>query len=170
MDNLSRQSLSALVFLMATVGVVCAQKEFTLLTPEVVVASKELADELRSLSCPEANDTWVPTNSQVLEGFGRLHTKEGTAEIVASAIGGIDMGPSLKLVSLSRYQVFGLILDNRKQILYDASPKPPALENSETDRWLKQIISVRTQDGGLVYWWALYDVESGRFVASRRRP
>jgi hypothetical protein len=170
MGTLIKQIFSALAFLMVTAGVVCAQKEFTLVTPEVAVASKDLADELRSLSWPEASDAWVPTNSQVLEGFGRLQTKEGSAEIVASAIGGIDMAPSLKLVSLSRYQVFGLVFGNRKQILYDASPKPPALESSETDRWLKQIRSVRVQDGGFVYWWALYDVESGRFVASRHRP
>jgi len=151
MDNLSRQSFLALLLLLATAGVVCAQKEFTVVAPEVVLASKELADELKSLSLPEANDTWVPNNSQVLGGFDRLNTKEGSAEIVASAIGGIDMSPSLQRISLSRYQVFGLIFDSRKQILYDASPKPTALEVSETDRWLKQIISVRAQDGGSAY-------------------
>jgi hypothetical protein len=155
---------------MMTTAVASDQKDFTIVASNVVVANKELAEELRTRSFRKADDSWVPTNAQVLEGFDRLRTKEGADEILASAIGGIDMSPSLQLVSVSRYQAFGLVFDNRKQILYDASPTDSALEVSERDLWLKQIVSLRVHDGGLVYWWALYDVQSGRFVLSNRRP
>lgn len=169
--NNSHNSLSAaLICLMVMAGVAYAQKEFTLLEPDVVVANKELANQLRALTWRKAEDTWVPTNAQVLEGLERLRTEGGAAEILASAIGGVDMGPSLRLVSDSRYQVFGLVFDNRKQILYDASPKNAALEEPGSDRWLKEIISVSVLHGGLVYWWALYDVQSGHFVLSNRKP
>ena len=160
---------SILVLLLALQGVVCAQKQFTMIKPEVVVANKELADELRKLTWQKADDTWVPTDAQVLNALERLKTPEGAAEVVASAIPGVDMRPSVRLVSTSKYQVFGLVLNHRNHILYDASPQNSPLEGLGSDLWLKQIISANVHDGGLGYWFALYDVQAGRFVLSNHR-
>jgi hypothetical protein len=169
MDN-ARIRYFALLISVIVATSVFAQKEFTQISPDVVIGSKELADELRTLSWQQAHDTWVPSEAQVLEGLNHLHTKEGIAEIATSAIAGIVMTPSLRFISVSRYQVFGLVFKDRMQILYDASPQKSSSENNENDSWLKQTLSVRVQDGGPVYWWALYDVQSHRFVASNRPP
>src|ERR1700719_2195485 len=141
MNNLGKRLSCALLFAAALLSVAVAQNHFTQLTSDVVIANKELADELRSLSWQQASGTWVPDNAQVLQGLKRLHNREGADEIAASAIGGIDMGPSIRVISLSRYQVFGLVFGDRRQILYDASPKRLSSESAGDDPWLKQTLS-----------------------------
>jgi hypothetical protein len=163
-NNFRRPLCSALVCLLSMTGIASAQKEFTQVTPDMIVASKEMADEVRALSCKEADGTWVPTSDQVRIGFNYLRSEVGAAEIKATAPRWLDMSPSLRLISTSRYQVFGLILGGRNQILYHASPKDAKID------WLKQAICSTTFDGGAAFWWAFYDVQSGHFVASSRRP
>ena len=165
MKALQRSSCVVLVCLLVMPGNTSAQKEFTQVTPDVIVANKEMADEVRALSCKEAEGTWIPTNDQVLIGFDRLRSEQGAAEIRATAPRWLDMSASLQRISLSRYQVFGLMFGGRKQILYHASPKD---DTTKID-WLKQAICLKTFDGGAEFWWAFYDVQSGHFVASSRR-
>ena len=169
MINLRKRELLILFIAAMASTSAFGQKRFTQLNSDVAIANKELADELRSLTWQQADGTWVPDDSDVLRGLARLHTKEGAEEIATSGIARADMGPSLELISLSRYQVFGLVFGDRKRILFDASPKNLDAVRLEDDLWLKQTISVRAQDGGYRYWWALYDVQLGRFVVSNRR-
>jgi hypothetical protein len=164
MKTIQRSLRVVLVCLLVMPGNTSAQKEFTQVTPDVIVANKEMADEVRALSCKEADGTWVPTSDQVRIGFNHLRSEVGAAEIKATAPRWLDMSPSLQRISLSRYQVFGLIVGGRKQILYHASPKDTKID------WLKQAICSTTFDGGAAFWWTFYDVESGHFVLSSRRP
>ena len=166
MKALQRSACVTGLCLLIMHGNAWAQKEFKQVTPDVIVANKEMADEVRALSCKEADGTWVPTNDQVRIGFDRLRSEQGAAEIMATAPTWLDMSPSLQRISLSRYQVFGLVFGGRNQILYHASPKDDTIKID----WLKHAICLRTFDGGAEFWWAFYDVQSGHFVASSRRP
>lgn len=140
MKALQRSLPLALVCLLVMPKDISAQKEFTQVTPDVIVANKEMADEVRALSCKEADGTWVPTDDQVRSGFDHLRSEVGAAEIKATSPRWLDMTRSLQRMSLSRYQVFGLIFGGQKQILYYASPKDAKID------WLKQAICLSTFD------------------------
>src|ERR1700750_1603190 len=118
MNNKRTQLGFALAFHIGLTTTTLAEKQFTLIGPNVVVANIEMADELRSYSWRRADGCWAPDASDVLRGLTRLQPKAGADEIMASAVAKIDMSPSLRVLAESRYQVFGLVVSGRKQILF----------------------------------------------------
>lgn len=146
-----------------------SQEKFTQLGPSLALANDETAS-VRAGTWTNAKGTWAPRESQVLNAFDRLSSEEGKREIQASAVGGSDMSRSLNSVERSRFQVFGLTIGERQQLLFEASPADPYFDRIMPNLWLEKIVSQSVIDGGFLFWWALFDIESGRFVASYRRP
>jgi len=147
-----------------------SEEKFSQLGPSLALANDEIAS-VRAGTWTNAKGIWTPQKSQVLNAFDRLFSEEGKREIQASAVRGLDMSRSLKSVERSRFQVFGLTIGERQQLLFEASPADPYFDGlMPKNFWLEKIVSKSVFDGGFLYWSALYDMESGRFVASYRTP
>jgi hypothetical protein len=147
-----------------------AEKQFTSIAPDVVLANDEMATELRSLTWKKAEKIWTPTTADALSVVNHLRSAQGAEEVLSCAGPETKMDASLKRIPSSRYQVFGLVITGRRQLLVEASPIKSNFDRYLPELWLKEIVSARVLDGGAAYWWALYDVESGRFVSCNRRP
>jgi hypothetical protein len=152
------------------VDAVGAEKRFTLIAPNVVLANAAMAAELKSSTWKTAKGTWAPTEADALAAVKHLKSDQAAKEILACAGRDTNMDDSLKRIDSSRYQVFGLIIDGGRKLLIEASPTKASFDRFTPELWRKEIISVRVQDGGAAYWWALYDVNSSRFVSCNRRP
>jgi hypothetical protein len=155
---------------LSALHVVGAEKQFTVVAPNVVVANAAMAAELQSLTWKTAKKIWVPAKGEVLRVVNHLNTGQAKKELLACATPAANMAASLERVGSSRYQVFGFVIDARKRVLIEASPAHTSFDRFLPDLWQKEILSVRVQDGGAGYWWALYDVEDSRFVTCNRRP
>lgn len=147
-----------------------ADAQFTLVAPNVVLASDTKSAELKSLTWKNAQGTWAPTEADVLIALTHLNSEQAVKEILACAEPNAKINESVKRIESSRYQVFGLVIGDHRKLLFDASPVQSSLDRFLPDLWRKEVVSIRVQDGGAAYWWALYDVESSRFVACNRRP
>jgi hypothetical protein len=155
---------------MLTSGALSEEKRFTRIGSNVVVANKAMSDELRKMAWKTAENVWQPTMPDAARAVAHLGSEEGKKEILTSADPSVNMGACLKRLDSSRYQVFGLVVKGRKQLLIEASPAKLSFDRYFPDLWLNEIISVRVFDGGAAYWWVLFDVESGGFVDCNCRP
>ncbi len=147
-----------------------AEAQFVLIAPNVVLANDKMASEVIALTWKKAENVWTPSSSVALSAIALLESPQGEKEILSCGGREIDMSACIKLTRLSRYQVFGLVIGGRKQILLEASPIDPSYDRYLPDLWLTRIVSSQVLDGGPAYWWVLYDVESTRFVDCNRRP
>ncbi len=170
-DRSMKAVLAAGVFrLFACVAALAAaHAAFILIDTNIVLANEAMSEQLRSLNRRDADGVWMPAKSDVVAGFARLCSKEGPVEIFGIADPAANMSVSLARIPQSRFQVFGLVFGQHRQILFQASPKEERFGITE-EEWRGKIVSVRVHDGGAFYWSVLYDVESGRFVACDRRP
>ena len=166
--RISTFTLAAIKLLI--MDVVGAEKQFTLIAPNVVLANDAMSAELKSSTWKTAEGTWSPTEADALTAVKHLRSDQAAKEILACSGRETKMDASLKRIDSSRYQVFGLIIDGGRKLLIEASPTQSSFDRFMPELWRKEIISVRVQDGGAGYWWVLYDVNSGRFVACNRRP
>ena len=147
-----------------------AEKQFTLIAPNVVLANDAMASELISLTWKTAKGTWDAKEADALAAVDHLKSDQAKKELLAGAGPDTKMDASLERIGSSRYQVFGLIIEGRRKLLLEASPTQSSFDRLLPELWRKEILSVAVQDGGADYWWALYDVEIGRFVSCNRRP
>lgn len=163
-------AVSIAVSTLLTGSVVSAEKQFTLIAPNIALANDGMSAEIRSRTWKTAEKTWAPTAADALSAVAHLKSAHGRKEILSC--GGVDanMDASLKRIHSSRYQVFGLIITGRKQLLIEASPMKSSFDRYLPELWLKEIVSIRVLDGGSGYWWALYDSDSARVVSCNRRP
>ncbi|HTG44375.1 MAG TPA: hypothetical protein VK633_07565, partial [Verrucomicrobiae bacterium] len=159
------------LFASALVGAQEASPQlFVEIMPRVAVARKDGIAKLKKSIWPSADGTWVPSNEQVTGGLDYLNTPQGRTEIAAAARHGTDMMPSLERSAENRFQVYGLIINKKRCILFDAVPLAIPIERRRPTLWLEQSLSRSSADGGSAFWWFLFDCDDQRVVASWRRP
>jgi hypothetical protein len=146
------------------------EKQFTLIAENVVLANEAMSSELKSLTWKTAEKVWSPTQTDALSIMAHLKSDRGMNEILSCGGQDTNMEPCLNRIASSRFQVFGLCIKGRKQILLDASPIYPNQERYQPNMWLKEIVSAQVLGGGAGYWWTLYDCDTGQFVDCNRRP
>ena len=164
------QTVFLVVSALLSTNALSAEVRFVVIAPNVVLANHEMASELIALTWKKAENVWTPSPSVALSAIVLLESPQGEKELLSCGGPAIDMSACLKLIKLSRYQVFGLVIGGRKQILLEASPINPSYDRYLPDLWLTRIVSTQVLDGGPAYWWVLYDVESTRFMDCNRRP
>jgi hypothetical protein len=104
---------------------------------------------------------------QSVAAVSLIQSDDGQRDVIAKGLLlGWHMEPSLKRITKSRFQVFGLVIAGRKHLLVDATP----LESDAPKLWLTDCISCNVYDGGAAYWWVLIEVDSMKVTSSGRRP
>jgi len=159
--------LICLASLVTIAGVVYGRDGLSEVTPTIAVADEHFTESIRASVISTASGSWSPNREQVLAAVSLIKSDRGQRDIVAKALLiGWDMGPSLKRITDSRFQVFGLVTAEGKHLLIDATP----LESDAPELWLTDCISCNVFDGGAAYWSVLIKIDSMEVTSAGRRP
>lgn len=142
------------------------EKPFTQVAKTVVVANEAFTRANISRLWPSASDAWTPKKQLVLEFFRELDSKSRRQEIIEASPSGVDMTPALAAFNECRFQVFGLVIKNKRFLLIDASP----IQSDGPDIWLKNCVSCSVFDGGSHYWSVLARGDTFKVISSGKRP
>ena len=145
------------------------EQRFVKINDRLAIAHTGMTLRLKNSLWPAATGVWKPTREDALTALRFLESPRGQQQIgvVASPV---DIGPSLNNIRRTRFQVYGLIIQNRKHLLFDSAPDVSEPRVGYPDRWLEQSISRSVYDGGASIWFALYDVDGKQVKAASRRP
>ncbi|MCA9003436.1 MAG: hypothetical protein KDB61_16040 [Planctomycetes bacterium] len=140
-----------------------------------VIFPANLASQVRFLGY-ESSDYWTPSEQEVLALDARLADllREAMAN-PASVDPWVEKNPdSANWIRTETQQIvdhlpefrrqFAGIVDGEghKRILVRGFPSPEATDGFDFPRWREEIVCV--SDGGFWYWYAVYDLETGKLV------
>jgi hypothetical protein len=147
-----------------------APPAFVKINDLVAVANQLMTLRLKDDLWKSADKAWAPKDEEVLRGLQFIKGATGERQIVDAAPAQTDMRRCIANISHTRFQVYGLLIKNRKHLLYDSAPDISVPQRGIGDPWLKESISGRVHDGSAAFWFVLYDCEANRVVACGRRP
>jgi hypothetical protein len=135
-------------------------------SPTVAIADRELTQKIGKYLKKTTEGSWTPSRETALAAVARIQSDRGRRDIIAKASPALHIGTSLNRIARSRFQIFGLVIAGRKELLIDATP----LQSDAPELWLTGCISCSIFDGGAAYWWVLVDADSLEVTSCGRRP